>query len=103
LRDYAQRLAAFEAICRLQQAHLRDPAALLPLARKAMATELFWSVRLACERGVSIGDAEIDDSLAFAARLDPSIRHTRGWLAFGVKRMLESRLPRVAVQRRRRG
>ncbi len=88
LRDYEQRLAAFEAVCRDERQRLPDYVELLRTVRRTMAMELFWEASRAFDEGAKNGKAEIDARLAFAAALDPSLRFSRFWPALSVKRLL---------------
>jgi len=97
LRDYAQRLAAFEAIGLNDRARLPDHATLLQRVRRTMALELVWAASGAFEQGAQGGASGIDEQLAFAATLDPSIRRARCWHSLRVKRMLGRVWARRAV------
>jgi len=88
LRDYAQRLDAFEAVCVRECARLPGHAALLRRMRRTMASELVWAASRTFEHDGEDAGADVEAQLAFAAKVDPSIQRTRCWQGLRIKRML---------------
>jgi glycosyltransferase involved in cell wall biosynthesis len=96
LGDYAQRVAAFDAICSDSPVPLPDREGLRRVARRVMAQSLIDETVDAFDRG-TLPEASIDEQLRYASAIDPGLRRTRVWWSMRVKRALgRQRAQRVA-------
>jgi GT2 family glycosyltransferase len=94
VRDYTQRLMAFEAVCRGRRAAEGLYADALAQARRAIASEAFWTASRAFECG---DDVQIGDYLAFSATADPAWPQRSEWRNFRIKRAMGRRLSRLVT------
>ena len=91
VRDYSQRLKAFEAISDSPRKVGERYEAVLAQARQAIASEAFWTASRAFEHG---DDVRIGEYLSFSATADPAWPRRSEWRNFQLKRAMGRRLSR---------
>jgi len=94
VRDYRQRLAAFEAFFAEAKGLVPELPALAALARRRLAEEVFWD---ASRRFEAAGTDSVDELLALALAIDPAIARSPAWAKLRVKRVLGVRLSRFLL------
>ena len=96
--DFRQKLAAFEAAFDTCRDLIREHAALMIAARRSVLTAVLWAAHHAFDRGRA---QDVDDLLAFAVSVDPSVRRWRLWRRLQIKRLIGGRIVRYAESIRR--